>query len=413
MTRLIGAIVYNWPLKVMAIALASLLYAALVIAQNAQSRDVSVTIQPTNKPGNTIVIGNLGEVSEIRYFIEDQANVTITSANFSASVDLSGVQPGPEARSIPVTVQSADPRIRVISSTPAFVSVKLERIETKVVPVEVLPGAPPDGIDTEPPVASLTEATVRGAQSDIARVTAVRAAFPIDNSAISIDRDFPLAPVDELGERVREVEVEPATVHVAMKVFKNRTIASVPIDLNIVGSLGPGFEVARVTSSAALVSIQGEAATLADIANARTLPISLDGRTADFDVTVGFDLPAGVTAVTPTQVQVHVFLRAVTLSRTFGAGIVLTGARSDRTYALSVQGGQLTIGGSPVALDRLSGAALTLNANVTGLDIGVHQVTLTITVEAGLSVLAISPATVTVTIGPGAPPASAAPSGGG
>ena len=284
MTRFLGALTYNWPLKLMAVALATLLYAALVIAQNAQTRDVSVPIEASNKPAETIVIGTLGEVSEIRYFVEDQTNVTITSANFVATVDLSQVQPGLQAQSVRVNVESADPRIRVISSTPAFVSVKLEKIDTKDVPVDVVPGPVPEGLAIDPPVASLTVATVRGAQSDVVRVVAVRAVVPIDNSGIHVDRDFALAPIDDLGERVREVEVEPASVHVSMLVFKNRTTASVPIVPDIVGSLSPGYEVERVTLSATVVSLQGEAADLATIANARTEPIPLDGRTADFDV---------------------------------------------------------------------------------------------------------------------------------
>lgn len=409
MTRFLGALTYNWPLKVMAVALATLLYAALVIAQNAQTRDVSVQIEVSNKPTDTIVVGTLGEVTEIRYFVKDQTSVTVTSANFNASVDLSQVQPGLQAQSVRVTIESADPRIRVISSTPAFVAVKLEKIDRKVVPVTIVLGAVPDGILTKPPVQSLTAATVRGAQSDIARVTAVRAVVPVDNSAIPIDRDFPLAPVDELGERVREVEVEPASVHVSMLVYRNLTIASVPIELNIVGNPSPGFEVARVTSSASLVSIQGEAATLADVANARTQPISLEGRSADFDVTIPFDLPAGVTAVTPVMLDVRIIVRPVSESRTFNAGIVPIGARSDRTYAFSVQQVQLTLGGSPVDLDQLSGATLHVDANVANLDVGIHQVTLTITVETGLSVIAIAPVTITVTVAAGAPASGGPP----
>ena len=42
MTRLLGAIVYNWPLKVLAIALATLLYGFFVLSENAQSKDVGV-----------------------------------------------------------------------------------------------------------------------------------------------------------------------------------------------------------------------------------------------------------------------------------------------------------------------------------------------------------------------------------
>ena len=165
MTRLLGAIVYNWPLKLMAIALASLLYAGLVISQNAQSRDVSVTIQGTGQPAKTILIGSLGEVSEIRYFVTDQSNVTITSANFTATVDLLRIQPGPEAQSVKVVVESADPRIQVLSATPEFVSVRLENVVSSDVPVVVLPGTVPAGLDVKPPVPSLSTATVLGSRS--------------------------------------------------------------------------------------------------------------------------------------------------------------------------------------------------------------------------------------------------------
>jgi YbbR domain-containing protein len=408
MTRLLRAIVYNWPLKLMAIALATLLYAGLVISQNAQTRDVSVPIQVVNQPDRTIVIGTLGEVSEIRYLIRDQANVTITSANFSASVDLAGVQPGPQSQSIRVVVESADPRIQVLSASPAFVSVKLEQIEPKTVPVEVIPGPVPEGLEVDPPVASLKLATVRGAASDIARVSAVRAIVPIDSSGIDIDRDFPLAPVDELGERVRGVDVEPSSVRVTMVVFRNRTTASVPIVPAIAGNLAPGFEVVRVSMSSPVVSIQGDPQDLAKVANARTELISLEGRTADFEASVGFDLPDGVTAVAPLTVRVQVSVRPVAESRTFTIGIAVGGARPDRTYTLSIQQALVTIGGAPADLDGLDGAALVLSADASGLDVGLHQVALTIQLPAGMTVVAISPAAVTVTIGVSASPAPSA-----
>jgi YbbR domain-containing protein len=400
MTRLLGALVYNWPLKLMALALATLLYAGLVVSQNAQTQPVSVPIDGSNQPAGTILIGSLGEVSEIRYFVTDQSNVTITSANFSARVDLAQVQPGPQSQSLRVVVESADPRVQVLSATPAFVSVKLEQVEPKTVPVVVIPGTVPDGLDIKPPQQSIQTATVRGAQSDIARVTQVRAVVPVDTSGIDIDRDFPLSPVDELGEVVRGVDVEPSTVRVTMTVIKDRTTATVPIVPAIVGNLGAGFEVVRVTLSVPVVSLVGDAADLADIATASTQPISIEGRTSDLDTTVAFDLPQGVAAAAPQQVQVHVFVRAVTQSRTFNAGIVLSGQQANRTYTLSIDQTLVTIGGSPASLDTLSGATLVVTANVAGLDVGAHEVTMTLSVQAGLSVLAISPPTVTVTVSP-------------
>jgi YbbR domain-containing protein len=406
MSRLLGALTYNWPLKLMALALATLLYAGLVVSQNAQTRPVTVQIEGANQPAGTILIGSLGEVSEISYLVTDQSNVTIASSNFSAHVDLAQVQPGPDSQSVRVVVESADPRIQVLSATPAFVSVKLEKVEPKVVPVVVVPGTVPNGLDIKPPVQSIQTATVRGAETDIARVTQVRAVVPIDTSGIDIDRDFPLSPVDALGEPVRGVDVEPSTVRVTLVVIKDETSATVPIAPKVVGNLGEGFEVARVSLSVPVVSLTGDALDLADIATVSTLPISIEGRTSDLDTTVLFDLPQGITAADPKQVQVHVFVRAVTESRTFNAGIVLTGQRADRTYGLSLGQVQVTIGGSPAFLDGLSGAGISVSANVAGLDVGEHQVTMSISLEAGLSVLAISPETVTVTVSPIAAPSA-------
>jgi YbbR domain-containing protein len=406
MSRLLGALTYNWPLKLMALALATLLYAGLVVSQNAQTRPVTVQIEGANQPAGTILIGSLGEVSEISYLVTDQSNVTIASSNFSAHVDLAQVQPGPDSQSVRVVVESADPRIQVLSATPAFVSVKLEKVEPKVVPVVVVPGTVPNGLDIKPPVQSIQTATVRGAETDIARVTQVRAVVPIDTSGIDIDRDFPLSPVDALGEPVRGVDVEPSTVRVTLVVIKDETSATVPIAPKVVGNLGEGFEVARVSLSVPVVSLTGDALDLADIATVSTLPISIEGRTSDLDTTVLFDLPQGITAADPKQVQVHVFVRAVTESRTFNAGIVLTGQRADRTYGLSLGQVQVTIGGSPAFLDGLSGAGISVSANVAGLDVGEHQVTMSISLEAGLSVLAISPETVTVTVSPVAAPSA-------
>lgn len=410
MTRLLGLIVYNWPLKLAALALATLLYAGLIVSQNAQTIPVSVPIQAVNQQPNTITIGSLGDVTEVRYFVADQSNVTITNANFTASVDLAKVEPGPQTQSVRVNVASADPRIQVISATPAFISVHLETVKPKDVPVVVAVGTVPAGLAVRPPQQSLQTATVRGAESAIARVSVVRATVTIDTSGIDVDGEFPLTAVDELGEPVRGVDVEPGTVHVTMPVFKDVRTATVPIVPTIVGNVAPGFEVQSVTTSAPVLSIEGDPGDLANVAEARTKPVSIDGRTSDLDETVTFDLPQGVTAVNPTSVQVHVTLRAVAQTRSLTAGIVLAGARSDRVYSLSIQSAVVTLGGTPADLDRLAGSTVALTANVANLDVGVHPVDLSISLP-GITVVAISPATVTVTVAAGSgPSASATPS---
>ena len=92
-------------------------------------------------------------------------------------------------------------------------------------------------------------------------------------------------------------------------------------------------------------------------------------------------------------------------TRTFEAGLVLTGARSDRGYALSSDRVLVTIGGSVADLDRLSGTKIVLTVDVTGLDNGTHEVPVSANLQTGLTVVAASPSYLKVTVTP-APPAS-------
>ena len=122
----------------------------------------------------------------------------------------------------------------------------------------------------------------------------------------------------------------------------------------------------------------------------------------------GFALPSGVQALGVTTVQVTVKLRQITATRTFEAGLVVVGARSDLVYSLSTDHVLVTIGGSIAELDRLSGTNIVLNVDVSGLDPGTHDVTATANLTTGLTLISASPNPIKVTVSTPAP--SPAPS---
>jgi hypothetical protein len=67
----------------------------------------------------------------------------------------------------------------------------------------------------------------------------------------------------------------------------------------------------------------------------------------------------------------------------------------------------VTIAGSVADLDRLASTSIALNVDVAGLDLGAHTVAPTANLTTGLSLIAISPASVTVTVG--SPTSSSSP----
>jgi YbbR domain-containing protein len=121
-------------------------------------------------------------------------------------------------------------------------------------------------------------------------------------------------------------------------------------------------------------------------------------------------LPEGVEVLGSGSIQVTVHLRAITATRTFEAGLVLTGARPDREYRLSTDRVLVTVGGSLADLDRLSGTNLTLAVDVTGLDNGTHSVPVSANLQTGLTLIGATPNPIDVTVT--SPPTAASPSPG-
>ena len=61
MSRVLGFLLHNWPLKLAAIALATILYAGLVLSQNARVWPGTVPVQVLNQPPAAFILNELPE----------------------------------------------------------------------------------------------------------------------------------------------------------------------------------------------------------------------------------------------------------------------------------------------------------------------------------------------------------------
>jgi len=411
MTRVFRVITHNWPLKLGAIALATLLYGGLVVSQNTDAFPGSVQIGIVNPPTDAIVLSQLGSVSRIRYVAPPDLGLRIDSSSFRAFVDLSGVVPTGEPVSLDVNVEAINKSVQVLDFEPKKIIVTIDRKGTKTVPVRVELGPVPSGLDVGDPVVDTESATVTGPQSIVNTITEAQAPVAVDASGIDIDELVALVAVDDKGTELgadSRIEIDPARVRVQVQVFTDRRSKALPVTPNIVGTPAAGFEVASVEVTPPVVSVQGDANDLATLDRADTQPVSISGASSEVTQDVGFALPTGVQALDVTSVKVTVKLRPVTATRTFEAGLVLVGAQPDLEYALSTESVLVTIGGSIAELDRLSGTSLVLTVDVTGLEPGTHDVKATANLTTGLTLISASPNPIKVTVSTPAP--SPAPS---
>ena len=409
MSRIGRLIFHNWPLKLAAIVLASMLYAGLVISQSAQELPGSIRVDVLNQPADASLVQNPPQVTRIRYGAISDPTARATPDSFRATIDLKDVDPLAGPTVVPIRVESVDPRFTPLSWDPPSVQIRLDPLKDKVVTVNVVTGAIPATLQVRPAVVTPDTVTVRGPASVIDRVTSVRADVTIEPSGLNIDRDVDLIPVDDVGNRVTPVKVDPATAHVHIDVISEPQTHSVPVNANVTGTPATGYEVVSVAVDPAVVTLQLDLNQVADLPAADTAPISISGATQSVEADVGLALPAGVLSLKDTTVHVTVTIRAKASTRTFDAGIIVSGARADLLYSLSVNHALATVGGSLADLQRLDGASFVLTAPVGGLGPGTHEVALEANLPIGLTMVGIEPPKVTVTI---SVPPSAAPSTG-
>jgi YbbR domain-containing protein len=411
--RFVGFVFRNWPLKLAAVLLATLLYAGLIVSASAETFPGRIPIQVLNQPGNAFIIGNLDDVTSIRYLAIGTNRPAVTTASFTATIDLAGVPvaAGSPPVSVPVIVRATDPsNIQVIDFSPSRIQVRLDPLVSKSVPVQVDHGTVPAGLDVREPVVSQDSVTVSGPESSVVLVAAAQARVLIQPSGIDINQAVDLVAVDARGDVVPTVELQPSSVRVTIQIGSQLSTRALPVNPVLTGTPDPSVAITGVEAAPLLVTVEGESALLSTLVNIDTKPVSIAGATSDVVADVPLDLPPGVTALDVTTVRVTASLRPQIGTRTFQVGVTLLNA--DPTMSYDVGSGQIlvTLGGPLGVLNALDGSTLLASVDVAGLGPGTHVVVPEVGLPGGLSLSALSPAELTLVVTPpGSTPTPAAP----
>jgi hypothetical protein len=266
----------NWPLKVAAILLASLLYAGFIVSASAATFQGRIPIQLLNQPRDTFVLGNLEDVTSVRYLAIGSDRPQVTSYSFTVTVDLAGVVavPGAPSVSLPVDVRSVDPAIQVIDFSPSRVAVRLDPLVSREVPVTVDLGTVPSGLDVRDPVVSLDPVTVSGPDSAVRSVAAALARVRLDPSGIDVNETVGLVPVDARGEIVGGADVQPSAVRVTIQIGSQLSTKTLPVSPVVTGTPASSVEITSVDVQPALVTVEGEADALAGLVSIDTRPVA-------------------------------------------------------------------------------------------------------------------------------------------
>jgi YbbR domain-containing protein len=205
-----------------------------------------------------------------------------------------------------VQIGTSVPDPLTVETSPREVTVVVERILQRTVPVEVIWDPPKEGV-TRHPFAQPDRVRVTGVQSAVERVVRVVARFDRTGPDLQM---VGLKPVDANGKVVTGVVCSPSQVTVSVGLPPTRASFSAPVSVQTTGRLPDGYELGSVQATPREVTIvAAEEAVLREVRAISTAPVALNGITATTSRTVDLVLPSGVTAPGVATVTVLIEVR--------------------------------------------------------------------------------------------------------
>jgi YbbR domain-containing protein len=397
----VGRLIFgHWPLKLMALLLATLLYAGLALADSTRSFAGPVPIEVLNAPVGGALLDHPGVVDSIEYRAPADIADALTNDSFRASIDLSNVQPraGAEPVEVPVDVFPVDPRVRVVDYSPTGVTVRVDEVVTRTMPVTVDHGPLPEGIEMGPITTDPNQVTISGASSRLQNVRSVEGNFVVDASGININEDVRVDALDELGVVVPGIEVDPRLVRVRADAARQLAYATIPVIPDLIGQPARGRRVDNVSVVPASVTVSGENPDIHRLESVMTAPVDISDQSVEMVTDVPLVFPDEVTSPGEGTVSVIVTFTDAVGSRSYEVGTALVGAQPGFTYAIAEPSVSVIISGSVTQLDALDPKGLIAAVPVGDLQVGDNDVMPTVEAPRGTSVVSVTPSTVRVAV---------------
>jgi|AMZC01.1.fsa_nt_AMZC01000947.1_4 YbbR domain-containing protein len=304
----------------------------------------------------------------------------ITPGDILVTADLRNLKEPGEYR-IELEAEVASPlHGRVVALRPSTLTLKIDyEVEKRVAIRVVVTRDPPLGY-TYPSdlTCSSTEALVRGSAERVAEVAYVEARLDLADELNPVTKVVSLIPVQNSGLRVRDVELDPASVSCDVPIQPREDVFQMPVQPKITGNPPPGYNVVRYAEIVPdTVALTGDLAAIRSLPGlVRTAPIDLTNRTETFTTEVPVDLPPGVSTVPENQIiKVTIVIEPQISTRQFeDVPVEVTGLDPTQFRATGLADTVTVFVSGP--LNRLPNREnLRVVVNLSGLPVGNHQVT--------------------------------------
>ncbi|HEY7036224.1 MAG TPA: CdaR family protein [Thermomicrobiales bacterium] len=358
----------------------------------------NVPVQVGELNGNLVVVSAPPNV-QIRLRGPRSVMDGVDPADVSAHLNLDGIE-APGSYNVDVVVSAPD-GVWDRKSTPARVQIQVEESVAKQFPVvpevqdEVNPRRRVGQI-----VPAVSDVTVRGPSSVVARVDRVILPVTIGNQTSDFTGDFTPIAQDKDKQPVTEVTISPATISATVPI--EAAGKSVAVFATLVGTPAEGLEVLDRAVIPSTVLVEGDKDVLEGLLSVQTEPVDITGATANVSQRVGIEgLPEGVRVIDPADGKVEVSVQIAQRSvrqELPGLPVEVTNLDPGLKAVVAPTEVAVVVVGSADVLAQLRTEDLTIRVDAGGLGPGVHLLKPTVSVPPNVQWISTDPEMVEVTI---------------
>lgn len=303
--------------------------------------------------------------------------LTAQEHSVRAYLDLAGLSAGEHVVAIKVQVTERPTQIVLVNPTTA--TVDLEPFATQTLPINLsLSGQSATGYRAGDATLSPTEVMISGPKSLIDQATRARVRVNLSGARESIDQAIAIEILDDKNAPIDNITVSPQTVHVSVPISQQGGFRDVAVKVIVQGQQAPGYRLENISVFPPVVTVfASDPQLIKNISGVvETQPLDISDAKDKISTRLGLNLPENITVVGAQTVQVEVGISPIQTSlKLSNQQISVTGLSDGLIAQISPQTVDVILSGPLPVLDILRPQDVTISVDVTGLEVGVHQLT--------------------------------------
>lgn len=318
----------------------------------------------------------------------------LKSSDMAAVLDLSQINAAGEQK-LRCKVSPPSDGIEVVSIDPQSVTLTVTEWATKEIPVELgYTGRVPDGyyVDRQSATVEFETVNVTGPKAIISQIEKAKITLDLEGRIETISESLRYALCDESGEPIEDVSTvttDRGEIRVTVSI---QQLKEIKLTYTVLEGGGLTAEDATITADYDMVTVAGSAAALLELEEINLGTVDLAEMTESTELTLPIKLPEGVTnqsgyTVVRLQVQVpELEIREYTVEK-FRTDNVPEGFETQLYTQMLV----IKLRGRKADLDRILPEHITAVADMSGMEPGVHSVSVELEVQGMAGVASLGP----------------------